>query len=300
MKHKTKQNLFIPRLYSEIRETEKIFKHKTNRREFFNNLFSNKFAIVGMIILSIFVLSAIIIPLTTIDPYLIDSGNAHANPSKKHLFGTDWSGRDIWSRTWHGLRFSLLLSLIVSSINITIGTLIGIFQGYYTKFDKYSTLAMKVMYALPSVLILIIFSVVFDPSLLVMVLALCMTGWVMPSQQIRTQALSVRKSNYITASIVLGSNWRKLFKNIFISILPILVVQFSITVPQVILAEAFLGFLGLSIPDMPTMGNVINDGRPYILTNPLEITLPTSIMLFTVGGFQIIGFGIEDSFRRMI
>lgn len=296
---KAKTNLFIPRIYKEENKVEEVLNYTSNYKLFFRNFLKNKFAITGLVIFIIFVATAFLAPIWAADPLFVDSANSHLMPSTKNWFGTDWLGRDIWSRVWYGLRYSLILSITVTFINVTTGTVFGLLQAYYSKFDQYSNLAIKVLYALPSVLLLIIFAISLNPSFSVLVLSLTVTGWVIPSQQVRVQALRVKDSDYISASVLLGSKRNKVLLNIMTTLIPIIVVQFSIIMPQVILAESFLGFLGLSVPDIPTMGNVINDGRNFIITNPLEVVIPTLVMITTVAGTQITGFGIEDAFRSL-
>ncbi len=262
----------------------------------------NKLAIFGTFTLILLILCSIIfmfLPNYNEDYINQDLLNSWP-PSSEHWLGTDQFGRDLWSRNWGAIRYSLILALTTTTLNILIAIVIGVLMGYFVMFDKGFGFVIKVLYALPSIIILILFSVIFktnDPflSFLVIVVSLVFSGWVNPSQQIRGVALKIKNLDFVTASQTLGTRKFKILK-IFLSYsMPVIIIQFAITFPRMIISESILGFLGLSIPNEPTLGNLINDGRTQFLTYPYQLFIPLASLAITTVSIQFIGMGVEDA-----
>lgn len=274
-----------------------LSKHQSAVKEAMKEIFSNKLAFFGLLFFIAMIITSIIAPMVSQwDITVGDDKKILQGSSAEHWFGTDSFGRDVWTRLWYGVSISALLAIISSSINVTIATLIGISAGYFKKFDLVSAPFIKILYSLPAILILILFSVVFGSSFQIMILSLVITGWVGPSQQIRGQTLRIRNQDFIIASQTLGTGKFKIFGTFFNLAIPTIIIQFSMLFPRMILAEATLGFLGLSIPDTPTIGTMINDGREYILTHPMQVFYPIISLVSLVGSLQFFSFGLEKAF----
>ncbi len=214
-----------------------------------------------------------------------------------YLFGTDSIGRDLWARLWFGLRTSIVLGLVTTSINIFVGTIVGLYVGYYNKFDSIMLWVVKVLSSIPIVLILILFSVSFGASIPIMILSLTITGWINPSQQVRSKVKVDKNLDFMVASKVLGTkNYKILFSFIILAI-PTIVHQFILIFPKMILFETTLGFLGLSIPDVPILGNIINDGKDQLFTFPYQLFIPITFLVTSILSIQIVSRGIQDAFN---
>ncbi len=290
--------------FAEIKATdiqEELFSYKSNTKEIITRFAKNKIAILGMIVFILLLLTSIIVMfLPNYDLGTGEAINSDLPPSVDNWFGFDTVGRDLWSRCWAGLQYSMILALVTTTINVMIAILIGLLMGYFDKFDRAFSGVIKVMYALPSIIVLIVFATVFKTdkqflSFWVLVISLTFSGWVNASQQIRGAVKKTRNLDFITASQTLGTSRISILKTFFVYSMPIIIVQYAIIFPRMVISEAILGFLGLSIPDLPTLGNLINNGRIAFLSYPHELLFPLSMLIVTTVSIQFIGFGLEDA-----
>ncbi len=214
-----------------------------------------------------------------------------------YIFGADSIGRDLWARLWFGLRTSIVLGLITTTINVIVGTIVGLNMGYYNKFDSVMLWVVKIFSSIPIVLILILFSVSFGASIPIMILSLTITGWINPSQQVRSKVKVDKNLDFMVASKVLGTRSYKILFSFIILSIPTIVNQFILLFPKMILFETTLGFLGLSIPDIPILGNIINDGKDQLFTFPYQLFIPIGFLVASVLSIQIVSSGIQDAFN---
>ncbi len=293
--------------FSQIKKTEtkiEVSEYNSVFKDAWRRFKKNKTAIIGGIIFILLVFFAILFTnLPNYDALSVSAENADLGASKDHWWGTDSVGRDFWSRNWGAIRYSLLLAFITTTINIMIAILIGLSMGYFEKFDRYFSYVIKVLYALPSIIILILFAVIFDTddsflAFWVIVLSLTFSGWVNASQQIRGITLKTRNLDFITASQTLGTKRFKILKIFFVYALPTIIIQYAIIFPRMIISESILGFLGLSVPDIPTLGNLINDGRAPFLNHPYQLLIPLTMLAITTISIQLVVFGIEDALTK--
>ncbi len=276
-------------------------KFKSTKKEVAGRFMSNKLAMFGtLLFIALLALSVVFMFLPNYNPGEVNSSLMDLGPSADHWFGTDSSGRDLWSRNWAAVQYSLTLALVATTLNILIAILVGLLMGYFDKFDKWFSGVIKIMYAMPTIIVLILFSVIFSttkplPSFFVIVLSLTFSGWVNASQQVRGSVKKTRNLDFITASQTLGTSRVKMLGVLFTYALPIVIVQYAIIFPRMIISEAILGFLGLSIPDVPTLGNLINDARNSFLSYPYQLFFPLLMLTLTTVSIQFIGFGLEDA-----
>ncbi|CAM9094823.1 ABC transporter permease [Mycoplasma marinum] len=283
----------------ELRD-EKTLKPKGNPFVEFVHRFSKNFGgLVGFFILILLIALALIIPFTSQDPKTTDISNAYANMfSKGHIFGTDDLGRDVWARLWTGLRFSLGIAVMATLIDVFIGLTIGVLMGYFEKFDIVMQFIIKVISNIPTIIIMIIAMVAIKPSFWIMVMALCLTGWIGMSQQIRAQVKRAKNYEWVTASRVLGTPAWKIVLNFIPVTVPILITQLVFTIPGAILAEAGLAFVGLSIPNEATLGNLLTDGSTMITLFPRYTLIPAFLLISLTTSVQLIGNATQDALRR--
>lgn len=268
-------------------------------KEFVYRYSKNFGGVVGFLLLFILVVLALIIPFTTNDPTRIDLDKSYRYFFQDgFILGTDYIGRDVWAMLWWGLRYSILLSIVVVAIEVVIGLSMGIMMGQFPKFDAIMQPIIKVINVVPSILILILISIALNPSFWVLAFALSITSWTGMANQIRAQVKRAKNFEWVSASKVLGTKMIKILWNYIPVIIPILVTQLIFTIPGVILSESGLSFIGLSIPNTATLGNMLSEGSKIFLAHPRYVIVPSIFLIIITTSIQLIGSSIQDSLRR--
>lgn len=281
------------------RETSYMSNQQKPWKEFFYRYSRNKGAIVGFVILAVLILCALFIPFFTQDP-------SKLNPDKifktfftdGHILGTDQQGRDIWARLWWGLRYSLTLAVVSTLIQVSIGLIIGIMMGHFRIFDKIMTFIIKVVSNIPSIIVLIVITIVLQPTFWVIVFALTFTSWTVIANQMRSQVLRAKNYEWVSASKILGTPTWKILLNYLPVVLQLLITEIVFHVPGVILSETSLAFIGLSIPNKSTLGNLITEGSKIFATSPRYVLVPSFMLILVTTSIQLISAGVQDSLLR--
>jgi peptide/nickel transport system permease protein len=253
----------------------------------------------GILIVSVVVLGALTAPwLLPWDPATQDLPNRLQGPTWQHWFGLDELGRDILARVLLGARISLLVGVVVVGVSSVLGMAIGGVSGYYGgRIDQWIGRLMDVLMAFPGMLLAIALVAVLGPSLINVVLALTVIGWVGYARLVRGQVLRAREFEYVTAARALGAGTRRiLIKHVLPSALPPLLVQATLGMAGAILSEAALSFLGLGVqPPTPSWGSMINGGRVHLLDAPHLTIFPGVLLAIVVLGFNFLGDGLRDA-----
>src|SRR3977135_2430415 len=212
----------------------------------------SRLATIGLIIVAVFVLVAIFAPwIATQDVGATNLSMRYMGPSAAHWFGTDATGRDIFSRVVFGARISLKVGIVVVAVSAIIGTLLGALAGYYGGWiDRIiSGYVFNVFLAFPGLLLAIAMVAFLGAGLNKLILALCIIGWVGYARLIRAQELKVREYDFVKAARAMGANdWRILVVHILPNAIQPLIVQASLGMAGAVLSEAALSFLGLGVP----------------------------------------------------
>jgi len=275
-------------------------------KKFFSTFFAKKSAVVGAVITLIIFLMAFIMP-AIVDSPIPDSNSLNLAPSAEHFFGTDNQGRDVFNRLWYSLRYSLILGLITTGINIFVAILLGMAMGYYRNFDNAMKSIIKIFYSIPSILLLVLLTVVPIPDgaeeetfkFWILVLGLVLTGWVSPSQQVRGATLQQKSQGFVVASKTLGTHDLFIIKDLFKYLIPTIISQIVIIFPRMILTESVIGFLGLGIPGADTLGNMISEGRAYIFEYPWQTFIPVAMLVITSISIQLFGEGLQEASTKV-
>ncbi|MBA3270928.1 MAG: ABC transporter permease [Acidobacteria bacterium] len=253
---------------------------------------------VGAFLVIAIVSAAIFAPLLVpFDPAVQQLALRLEGPTGAHWFGLDELGRDILSRVLLGARVSLLVGLVVVGVSSTLGMAMGAVAGYYGgRVDQVISRVMDVLLAFPGLLLAIALVAVLGPSLVNVVLALTVIGWVGYARLVRGQVLRAREFEYVMAARALGAGtWRILTRHVLPTALPAVTVQATLGMAGAILSEAALSFLGLGVqPPTPSWGTMINGGRAHLLDAPHLTVFPGVFLALVVLGFNFLGDGLRD------
>ena len=217
-----------------------------------------------------------------------------------HYFGTDDLGRDLYARTLQGTRTSLLVGFVGAAVAMVVGTAYGAVAGYVGgRLDDLMMRKVDILLAIPSTLVIILLMVIFERSLTMLFVGLGLTGWLTMSRVVRGQTLSLRAREFIEAARAAGVSgplivWRHILPNL----LGIVIVYSSLLVPEMILAESFISFLGLGIQEPDTsLGALIAEGAGTMGYGTLwQLLYPLSFFLLTIITLYFIGDGLRDAF----
>ncbi|MGM0603742.1 MAG: nickel transporter permease [Bacillota bacterium] len=258
----------------------------------------NLLAVVGTIIIALFILVAIFAPLLT--PYSPIEQNMSIKlqaPSFEHPFGTDQFGRDIYTRVLYGSRVAVQIILIITFVSGFIGISIGIIAGYYGGIVDDILMRITDMFlAFPRLILAMAFAAMLGPSLVNVIIAISCVIWTIYARLARAEAIKVKKQPYIESiKSIGGSDLRIIFLHILpMSISPVLV-QITLRMGTIIITAASLGFLGLGAqPPSPEWGVMVSDGRTFLIDQWWISTFPGIAIAVVVLGFNLLGDGIRD------
>jgi oligopeptide transport system permease protein len=219
-------------------------------------------------------------------------------PSWDHPFGTDFYGRDLLVRVLAGGRVSLSVGLLAAVVAATIGTVYGAVASYAGGMvDTVMMRAVDILYALPSMFLVIILVTILGKSLGLVFLALGAVGWLLTARIVRGQVLSLKEQDFVLAARSLGTSGREIvFRHLIPNTLGPVIVTFTLTVPAMILQEAFLSFLGLGVQaPRASLGALINDGANQMLVFWWTLVFPGGVMALMLLALNFLGDGIRDA-----
>jgi oligopeptide transport system permease protein len=261
----------------------------------------NKAALFSFVIMMIMVVLVIVGPL--LSPFAIDQTDWYqlsAKPSltSGHIFGTDDLGRDLFVRVMHGGRISLMVGLVATLVSVFIGVSYGATSGYLGgKTDAIMMRVVDVLYAMPFLFFVILLMVFFGRSILLIFVAIGAVNWLDIARIVRGQTLNLKGKEFVEAARAGGTSTIKIvFKHIVPNLLGLVVVYVALTVPQVILVESFLSFLGLGVQEpMTSWGALVNQGAKQMETSPWMLVFPGAFLATTLFCFNFIGDGLRDA-----
>jgi peptide/nickel transport system permease protein len=262
----------------------------------------SRLAVLGLYLLAALCAATLLAPyLTSFDPTAMPAdiaGSRNLSPSLAHLMGTDKFGRDVLTRVLFGARVSLAIGSLAMVISIGLGTVVGAVSGYFGgAVDGILMRLVDTMLSFPKLVLLITVVALFEPSLTIVVLVLGLTLWPSSARIVRGEVLSVREREFIQAARALGlSAPRIIFRHILPNVMGPVIVAATLGIGNIILIEAGLSFLGLSVQSsVPTWGVMIRDGREYMIQAWWVATFPGLAIVFTVVAFNLLGDGLRDA-----
>ena len=276
---------------------------RSRRQDFLRAFFSNRLAVFGLVVVSIFVLMAVFAPLIApYDPLAQELTGKFKGPSAAHPFGQDELGRDILSRVIYGARISLTAGLTAVAIATTVGTLVGVVAGYFGRWpDTILMRLMDVLLAFPSILLAIVIVSVLGPSLPNAMLAIGIVFIPQIARVVRSAVISVRERDYIEAERALGAGDAQIiFSGVLPNSMAPLIVQATLTLATAILDVAALSFLGLGArAPTPEWGAMLTDafrsGFGVFVTGQHAIIFPGIAIALAVLSVNFIGDGLRDA-----
>ncbi len=255
---------------------------------------------VLLLIIAIAVFAPVISPY---DPLAVDIRHRLSPPAwmehgtAEHVLGTDQVGRDLLARMIYGGRVSLLVGVAAVVISATIGVLLGLGAGYFGGNTDWTIMTViNVMLTFPFVLLALAVIAVLGPSLINMIFVLGVAGWPIYARVIRAETLAIREREFVLAGRALGmSHPRLVFRQILPNLVSTIVVIATLQVAQVIILESFLSFLGLGVqPPTPAWGNMLGEGRLYMLNSWWIATFPGLAIFLTTLVINLMGNALRD------
>jgi len=264
---------------------------------------SNRAAVAAAGMIVLLVAASLIAPW--LSPYALDEVDWTLSPlavppslADGHWFGTDANGRDLFVRVWAGTQVSLLVALLATAVSVVIGVAWGATAGYLGgRVDGWMMRVVDVLYALPYMFFVIILTVVFGRSLWLIFLAIGAVGWLTMARIVRGQALALREREFVTAAVALGLPARRIIaRHVVPNVLGTVVVYATLTVPQVILFESFLSFLGLGVQEpLTSLGRLVAEGALEMETAPWQLLAPAAVLALLLLALNFLGDGLRDA-----
>lgn len=289
-------------------------------------LFKNKGAVVGLVILISIVLMAIFAPMFSKYDYksqnlrhvkvppkmpivsslgIMDGKDsngvdvyAEKNIKENYLFGTDALGRDIWTRTWVGARVSLFIAVLAAVFDLLIGVAYGGISAYYGgKVDIVMQRIIEIVTGIPSLVIVTLFIMVFEPGIVPIALAMAVSEWTGMARVVRSHVLRLKNQEFVLASKTLGApDFRVILKHLFPNVIGPIVVMIMFSLPQAIFYEAFLSFIGLGLqPPDASLGVLINEGFKALQNYPYMMFIPSIVVCLLIFALNLLADGLRDA-----
>lgn len=259
----------------------------------------NKMAMASLLVLLFMIVIALFTPW--IAPYSYEEQNLDLGasaPSVEHWLGTDALGRDQLTRIMYGSRISLMVGFIATAVALSIGVLWGAIAGFVGgRVDAIMMRIVDALYALPFTIFIILLSVIFGSSMLLLFLAIGAVEWLTMARIVRGQVLTIKRQEFVEAAISMGlSPWRIITRHLIPNVLGPVIVYTTLTIPSVILLESFLSFLGLGIqPPASSWGSLISGGVETMEEYPWLLIFPGLVLTITLFSLNFLGDGLRDA-----
>jgi len=268
-------------------------------RDAWHRLQQNRLAVFGggvLVVLALLCLAGPFLSPFSYEEQNLD--NAFAPPNAVHWFGTDQLGRDLLVRLLNGGRISLGVGLSATLVALTIGIVYGAVAGYVGgKADAFMMRLVDIIYALPFTIFVILLMVFFGRNIILLFVAIGAVEWLTMARIVRSQVMALKKMEFIEAARALGFGHRRIiFRHLLPNALGPIIVYTTLTIPAVMLLEAFLSFLGLGVqPPMSSWGTLIKDGAEKMEEYPWLLLFPGTIFSLTLFSLNFLGDGLRDA-----
>ncbi|MDX1624996.1 MAG: ABC transporter permease subunit [Wenzhouxiangellaceae bacterium] len=261
----------------------------------------NRAALAGAATLLVIVLLVTFGPMLNPWDHEIPDWDHYSTPPSLetgHVLGTDALGRDMFERVMIGGRISLLVGLIATLVSLVIGVTYGAIAGHLGgRIDNWMMRAVDAIYALPFMFFVILLMVVFGRNIFLIFVAIGAVNWLDMARIVRGQTLSLKNKDFIEAARASGATeMQVIIHHIVPNLLGVVAVYVSLTIPQVILVESFLSFLGLGVQEpLTSWGALVNEGAQELETAPWSLLFPAAFLAATLFAFNFLGDGLRDA-----
>ncbi len=261
----------------------------------------NRAAVVSAVVIAVMAVLVVVGPW--LSPYsydFTDWSNLAIGPNLEtgHIFGTDTLGRDLFVRTLYGGRISLMVGIVATIVSLGIGISYGATAGYLGgRLDHAMMRVVDILYALPFMFLVILLMVFFGRNILLIFVAIGAINWLDMARIVRGQTLSLKQKEFVEAAVAQGvSTFAILRRHIVPNLLGVVAVYVTLTIPQVILVESFLSFLGLGVQEpMTSWGALVKDGAEELESAPWMLVFPALFLAATLFCFNFLGDGMRDA-----
>jgi len=266
-----------------------------------HRLLKNRAALASLLVLVVMVALVIIGPMMSDwDHEIPDWDNYSTPPSLEtgHLFGTDALGRDLFVRTLIGGRISLLVGIVATLVSLLIGISYGAIAGYFGgRVDNLMMRFVDGIYAMPFMFFVIVLMVIFGRNIFLIFVAIGAVNWLDMARIVRGQTLSLKNKPFVEAARACGATEMQIIRrHIVPNLLGVVIVYVTLTIPQVILIESFLSFLGLGVQEpLTSWGALVNEGAQELETAPWSLLFPAGFLAATLFAFNFLGDGLRDA-----
>ncbi len=280
-------------------DTDELEKGTSLGHDAWLRLRKNRLAVAGGLLLVAIALLCLIGP--ALSPYGYEADNLQlgaAPPSLSHWMGTDYNGRDLFTRVMVGGRVSFAVGLAATAVSLLIGVLYGAIAGYLGgRTDMLLMRIVDILYALPFTIFVILLLTLFGRNFVLLFVAIGAVEWLTMARIVRGQVMGLKKQEFVEACVAIGMSRRRIIlRHLVPNTLGPVVVYVTLTVPSVMLLEAFLSFLGLGVqPPMSSWGILIGDGARAMEVNPWLLVFPGLLFSLTLFALNALGDGLRDA-----
>ena len=290
----------FPAVRDRMDETHEIERGSSLWRDGLRRMANNRLAVFGLIVVCAMVALSALTPWFA--PYAYDEQDLDlraASPSVDHWFGTDPLGRDLLTRILYGGRISLLVGLAATVVSLSVGVTYGAVSGFAGgRTDSIMMRAVDILYTLPFTIFVIILMVFLGRSLVLLFLAIGAVQWLTMARIVRDRVRTLRKAEFVEAAILMGFSRRRIIlRHLIPNVLGPAIVYTTLTIPNVMLLEAFLSFLGLGVQaPMSSWGVLIKEGADCMEEFPWMLIFPSIALSLTLFSLNFLGDGMRDAF----
>lgn len=255
----------------------------------------------SIVLIAMLAAAALVGPSLSVHAYDELDWSALASPPTlegSHWLGTDRLGRDLLVRTLHGARISLLMALLATAVSVVIGVAWGATAGYVGgRLDGVMMRVVDVLYSLPFIFFVIVLTVLFGRSVVLLFVAIGAVGWLTMARIVRGQTLGLRRREFIEAAVATGASTpRILFRHVAPNVIGPVIVYASLIIPQMILFESFLSFLGLGVQEpLASLGSLVAEGAQGMESAPWMLVVPAAVLVVLLVCCNFLGDGLRDA-----
>ena len=263
---------------------------------------ANRVVGISVVVLACITLAALIGPfLSDYDYQTTNLERVLEAPSIStgHYFGTDSLGRDLFARSMYGVQISMLVAVVASLVSLVIGVVYGAIAGYVGgRVDSAMMRIVDTLYSVPFIFFVILLTVFFERNVILIFVAIGAVNWLDMARIVRGQTLSLKEREFVQAARLAGSSPTKIvFRHITPNLAGLVVVYVTLTVPQALMVESFLSFLGLGVQEPQTsLGSLVNDGTEQMERAPWVLVIPATLLAIILLSFNFLGDGLRDFF----